>query len=151
MASTRRPVLYLCQKVYLMCYDISLLKYLCVGAINSVFGYVIIFILLYVGVVAEISNFIGYFISIFISFYLNKYFSFNDKTKNNLQIFKFIVSMGISYASNLVVMSFSYRFLDINVYISQIFGGFIYFFIGYLLSKKWVFHSDPRKKAMLND
>ena len=139
MASARRSILYCSKEIGLMRYDISLLKYLLVGVINTIFGYAIIFTLLYFRVIAEISNFIGYFVSIFISFYLNKYFSFNDDSKNKIQIFKFIISMGTSYISNLAIMSFSYRFLSINAYISQILGGFGYIFIGYLLSKNWVF------------
>ena len=139
MASAWWSVLYLCQKVYLMRCDISLLKYLCVGIINSIFGYVIIFILFYVGIIAEVSNFIGYFISIFISFYLNKYYSFKDETKSKLQILKFIISMGVSYTFNLIIMSFSYRVCCINVYTSQILGNLAYLFVGYILSKRWVF------------
>jgi gtrA family protein len=127
-------------------YDISLLKYLCVGIVNSILGYAIIFILIYVGVIAEISNFLGYFIAIFVSFYLNKYFTFNDGVKNKLQILKFMFSMVISYILNLIVMSFSYRILEINVYISQILGGFVYTFTGYLLSKNWVFYTSVQKR-----
>ena len=127
-------------------YDISLLKYLCVGIVNSILGYAIIFILIYVGVIAEISNFLGYFIAIFVSFYLNKYFTFNDEVKNKLQILKFMFSMVISYILNLIVMSFSYRILEINVYISQILGGFVYTFTGYLLSKNWVFYTSVQKR-----
>lgn len=131
-------------------YDISLLKYLCVGIVNSILGYAIIFILIYVGVIAEISNFLGYFIAIFVSFYLNKYFTFNNGVKNKLQILKFMFSMVISYILNLIVMSFSYRIIEINVYISQILGGFVYTFTGYLLSKNWVF-TPVCKKGLLND
>lgn len=131
-------------------YDISLLKYLCVGIVNSILGYAIIFILIYVGVIAEISNFLGYFIAIFVSFYLNKYFTFNNGVKNKLQILKFMFSMVISYILNLIVMSFSYRIIEINVYISQILGGFVYTFTGYLLSKNWVF-TPVCKKGLPND
>lgn len=127
-------------------YDISLLKYLCVGIVNSILGYAIIFILIYVGVIAEISNFLGYFIAIFVSFYLNKYFTFNNGVKNKLQILKFMFSMVISYILNLIVMSFSYRIIEINVYISQILGGFVYTFTGYLLSKNWVFYTSVQKR-----
>ena len=127
-------------------YDISLLKYLCVGIVNSILGYAIIFILIYVGVIAEISNFLGYFIAIFVSFYLNKYFTFNNGVKNKLQILKFMFSMVISYILNLIVMSFSYRIIEINAYISQILGGFVYTFTGYLLSKNWVFYTSVQKR-----
>ena len=127
-------------------YDISLIKYLCVGIVNSILGYAIIFILIYVGVIAEISNFLGYFIAIFVSFYLNKYFTFNNGVQNKLQILKFMFSMVISYIFNLIVMSFSYRILEINVYISQILGGFVYTFAGYLLSKNWVFYAGVQKR-----
>ena len=55
-------------------------------------------------------------------------------------------SMVISYILNLIVMSFSYRILEINVYISQILGGFVYTFTGYLLSKNWVFYTSVQKR-----
>lgn len=126
----------------------SLLKYSCVGIINSAFGYAIIFIFIYIGMTPELSNFFGYFISVLLSFYLNKYISFNDPRRDKKQIFKFIFSMAIAYIVNLLIMSFFYRICEVNVYISQLLGGFTYFLTGYILSKKWVFCTRFKAKVL---
>ncbi len=117
----------------------SFIKYGLIGVINTIFGYGIIFILIYFGVVAEISNFLGYFFGFFLSYYLNKKYNFKSTRSHKEDLPKFIAGMGIAYILNLLTMVIAYRVLGIDVYISQIIAGVVYTLSGYILSKVWIF------------
>ncbi len=113
--------------------------YLVVGIINTLVGYSIIFLLLYIGLIPEISNLTGYVIGILVSFFLNKNFNFKSRGKIRKELPKFVTSMGIAYILNLAAMSYSYRVLGIDKYLAQVFGGSFYVITGYTLSRFWVF------------
>ncbi len=117
----------------------SVINYIFIGVINTLFGYGVIFLLLYINMEAEIANFIGYFLGFFLSYYLNKKYNFKSNKSHREDLPKFIISMAISYILNLTLMVISYRVLNIDVYISQIIGGLVYTISGYILSKIWVF------------
>lgn len=117
----------------------SFLKYGLIGIVNTVFGYGVIFLLLYLGIVAELSNLIGYILGFFLSYNLNKKYNFKSQNSHKKDLPKFLISMGIAYLLNLLVLVLCYRYFGIDVYISQIIAGIIYTLTGYFLSKMWVF------------
>jgi len=117
----------------------TFLKYIFIGVINTLCGYGIIFVLMYKNISPEISNFIGYFIGFFISYYLNKKYNFKSNNSHLNDLSKFVVSMGIAYFVNLIVLIICYKKFGINVYVSQVIAGITYTITGYFLSKIWVF------------
>ncbi len=117
----------------------TFIKYSVIGVFNTFVGYGIIFVLVYFGLFPELSNFIGYFIGFFVSYFLNKKYNFKSKNHHKEDFPRFLLSMSIAYLSNLLVLVICYRFLDINVYLSQVFAGVVYVLVGYSLSKIWVF------------
>lgn len=119
--------------------DSSFVRYLFVGLFNTLFGFGIIFILMYYGVLAEIANLIGYFFGILLSYLLNKYFTFRSKNSHKNEFYKFIIAMGIAYLINLCALSISYRILHIDKYLSQIIAGICYTISGYLLNRFFTF------------
>lgn len=119
--------------------DSSFVRYLFVGVFNTLFGFGIIFILMYYGVLAEIANLIGYFFGILLSYLLNKYFTFRSKNSHKKEFYKFIIAMGIAYLINLCALSISYRILHIDKYLSQIIAGICYTISGYLLNRFFTF------------
>ena len=116
-----------------------LLKYVFIGFVVTLIGYIVIFTLMYKGVSPEISNILGYIIGIGISFFLNKRYTFKAQGNIVSQFLKFGFSMGISYAANLLTLIISFRIFGVNAYISQILAGGVYTVTGYILSKNWVF------------
>lgn len=114
-------------------------KYGIIGIFNTFIGYGLTFYLFYIGLIAELSNFIGYLVGFFISYFLNKKFNFKSTNSHKKDLPKFIISMGIAYIMNLIVLFITYRIFVINVYLSQILAGVVYVFVGYLMSKFWVF------------
>ena len=113
--------------------------YLFIGLINSSIGYIIIFYLTYINIIAEISNFLGYFIGIFISYFINKRYNFKSNRTHKKELPKFLLSMFISYLINLLILIICYRILSWNVYASQLLAGVAYTLSGYVLSKYFVF------------
>ncbi len=122
----------------------SFIKYGVIGVINTLFGYTIIFLLVYINFGAELSNFIGYFLGIFLSYYLNKKYNFKSKNSYKKEMPKFLTSMFIAYLLNLIVLVFCYRYIGINVYISQLIAGVVYTLTGYVISKVWVFNGGGK-------
>lgn len=125
----------------------SLIGYLLIAGINTLFGYIIIFSLIFSGVTAELSNFAGYAIGILLSFYLNKKYNFKSKQYRKSEFGKFVASMLISYLANLAVLSITYRALNMNVYFAQVIGGVVYTSCGYCMTNYWVFEISKRKSV----
>ena len=123
---------------------LKLIKYLFVGVINTIFGYTVILILMFIGIIPEISNFVGYLLGVGLSYFLNKKFTFKSNIDNKQGIIKFYLSMLIAYILNLFVLIVTYRIFNINPYISQIFAGIVYTLIGFLLSNFFVFVSTRK-------
>jgi len=120
----------------------TLIKYGLIGIFNTFIGYGLTFLLFYIGILAELSNFIGYIIGFFVSYYLNKKYNFKSKNSHKKDMPKFIVSMLVAYIVNLIVFSLFYRYLEMNVYFSQVIAGIFYVAIGYILSKIYVFNGS---------
>lgn len=118
----------------------SFVKYGVIGLVNTIIGYGLIFTFMYLGILAEISNFLGYFVGFFVSYSLNKKYNFKSQNSHKRDLPKFLISMSIAYIFNLLTLIACYRFFGLNSYLSQIIAGAIYTLSGYILSKIWVFN-----------
>lgn len=113
--------------------------YCLIGVINTCIGFGIIFVLVFLGVFAELANFLGYCVGTICSFFLNNRITFAQvRIDKKRGLSKFFLSMGVAYLINLIVLSVSYRFFGINIYFSQIFAGISYTLCGFLMSKFFV-------------
>ena len=116
----------------------ELITYGLVGIANTFVGMGLIFLATYIGIFAELSNFIGYFFGIIFSYFLNSKFTFKESCSYK-GLIKFFVAMGISYGVNLLVLILCYRIFEINVYISQFIACASYTLCGFILSKVFIF------------
>ncbi|MCK4441735.1 MAG: GtrA family protein [Sulfurovaceae bacterium] len=73
------------------------IRYNLVGIINTIAGFSIIFVLMFIGLSATLSNAIGYAIGSILSFYLNSRYTFKSTDNSKLQIAKFFAILGVSY------------------------------------------------------
>lgn len=121
-----------------MIIDKKLVKYICVGILNTIVGFGIIFLLMFFGVNPEISNLICYSIGIIFSYVMNKFFTFESKNRSKKEFIKFILTMLTAYILNFITLKICLG-LSINPYFSQIISGGVYTVSGYLLSRFWVF------------
>jgi putative flippase GtrA len=79
-------------------FDVTLLKFILVGIVNTLTGSLIMFILYNAaGWSYWLSSGCNYFFTSILSFFLNKYFTFQAKQWSPLQIVFFILTIVISY------------------------------------------------------
>lgn len=119
-------------------FDFSLVRYILVGALNTIVGFGIIFILMWLGIIPEIANLLGYCFGILFSYILNKIFTFKSYG-NSMEFAKFVICMGVAYLINLTVLVVLHRIYGVNSYLAQIIAGGFYTLSGYLFSKYFVF------------
>lgn len=117
----------------------SAVKYALVGGVNTLVCWVVIFALMWGGVIPEIANAFGYGVGIIVSYLLNKHFTFQSKHSHKRDFIRFCVAMGAAYAINLIVLIALYRGLGVNEYLSQIIAAVCYTISGYIISKLWAF------------
>lgn len=128
----------------------QLIKYIIVGAINTIAGYSIILFLINIGLLAELSNFLGYAVVWILSYELNKQFTFKFSDQSKKVFLKYISTMLIVYCVNLTILIILFRFLDFNIYLAQLIASIAYTLIGYSISKKWVFSHHNKGKRNVN-
>lgn len=117
----------------------SAVKYAIVGGINTLVCWVVIFVLMWGGVIPEIANAIGYGVGIIVSYVLNKRYTFASKRSHREDFVRFCVAMGIAYGVNFIVLVVLYRGFGVNEYFAQIIAAVFYTISGYLISKIWAF------------
>lgn len=115
------------------------IMYLCIGVINTLVGYGIIFALLFFGCIPELANALGYAVGFIVSYLLNKSLTFASPASHKRDLPRFGLAMGIAYFAQFIVMSTSHRIMGFNPYLAQILGGVVYVCVGFVLSRCWVF------------
>jgi len=129
--------------------DISFLKFLLVGAANTLSGLLVIYLLKWQFWMDDIAaNSIGYAFGIMLSFSLNKRWSFQHKGAMTPALIRFLAVTTLAYASNLAVVMASLNLLGINSYIAQALGIPSYTTVSYLGSRFYAFRpsQQTRKK-----
>ena len=113
-----------------------------VGVLNSVWGYVLIFgLMFFLGWGPVVSNIVGYAIGLISSFFLHRKFTFESRGKKRYEFVKFVLVFGMAFGGNLALLKILIDSLTINAYLSQILAGLFYVFISFVLNKLFVFVS----------
>jgi len=108
-----------------------------VGIVNTLFGFTIVFFLMFFGLSPTISNFIGYFFGAILSYNLNKKFTFKNKENSAKQALKFFMVLAISYLLNFFTLQLLLN--NINPYMAQLISGIVYTLSSFVLAKLFVF------------
>lgn len=125
------------KKVYL-----EFVSYNIVGIVNTLFGFSIIFSLMFAGLSATLSNAIGYFFGAILSYTLNKKYTFKSKEPNKTEALKFFMVLAISYGLNFVTLQILLN--HINPYYAQFISAVVYTLSSFLLAKFFVFKTINR-------
>ncbi len=116
--------------------DYIFLKFILVGILNTIFGYSVFALLLYLG--------IHYTLAVILSTIIGILFNFKTigklvfKNNNNKLIFKFVTVYAITCTIGIIILRIA-EILGQNLYLSGIISTGICAIISYLLNKKWVF------------
>lgn len=116
--------------------DVTLIKYLIVGVINTLVTLTCIFLLMKFGFGIYYSNIIGYVLGVILGFLLNTAFTFNKKISFDRTL-KYCLAIGICYLLNLMVITYLLYF-NLNEYLIQLLGMVVYTITGFALNKYWV-------------
>ena len=109
-------------------------RFCCVGVVNTVVSLAVIFSLTWAGLWVYWANAIGYVIGIIVSYVLNSRYSFGARMTPQ-RFLKFLLTCGISYAGNLLVIGSILAAYPGSLYVSQFAGMVVYTAIGFLLNK----------------
>lgn len=118
----------------------QLIRFILVGAFNTILGYGIIFFFMYiVNLSPEFSNAIGYMTTLIVSYSLHRRYTFRIKQKKNIMFFYFLIVFMISYCANLIILVILVRAMGVHAGISQFVAGAVYVCTSYLLNKHYAF------------
>ena len=115
-----------------------------VGIVNTLFGFSLIFLLMFLGLTATTSNAIGYFFGAVLSYHLNKKYTFKSTSKNKKEAIKFFTILFISYILNFITLNWLLTF--INPYYAQLISAIIYTLSSFILAKFFVFKDNHAQK-----
>ena len=116
---------------------VQFLKYNLIGIFNTLFGFSIIFSLMFFGLSATTSNAIGYLFGSILSYSLNKKYTFKSKDKKHSEALKFFMVLAISYLINFITLQ--YLLNSLNPYYAQLISGIVYTLSSFSLAKFFVF------------
>ena len=107
------------------------------GILNTLFGFLLIFSLMFLGITATTSNAIGYFFGAILSYYLNKKYTFKSTTNSKSEAVKFFTVLFISYLLNFITLQWLLTFM--NPYYAQLISAIVYTLSSFILAKFFVF------------
>jgi putative flippase GtrA len=127
----------------------QLLRFLVVGAANTLLGYVVIFGCMFIAEFSpELSNALGYMLGFFSSYYLNRYYTFRSNQRRVSEFSRFALVFIVAYLCNIIAVIILYRFFNIDAILSQIIAAIVYILMSYILNKIFVF--KPNNKSVHN-
>jgi len=98
------------------------IRFLFVGGLNTIFGYGIYALLVYIGLNIYIANVISTVLGIFHSYLWNRFYTFRSKDKALGEIVRFITVYLISFAISNVILFVFVTKLGINKYLGGLFN-----------------------------
>lgn len=119
----------------------SFVRYILVGALNTLVTAVIIFFLMKTGISIYISNLFGYIFGVLFSFFMNSRFTFQVAC-GLMNFIKFIISFILCYTLNIITVYFILKLSSGSSLTAQASGMFIYTVSGFLINKLWVMKND---------
>lgn len=116
----------------------QLAKYGLIGVINTLITFIIIATLTYIGINPFACNLIGFAAGLLNSYIMNSKITFK-KSFENRQAARFIIGFLISYAINLIVLSYAVTLADFNALLPQLIAMITYNISFFIIMKLWVF------------
>ena len=112
-------------------------KYNIVGIVNTLVGFSIIFLLMFVGLTPTVSNAIGYGLGAILSYFLNRRYIFKAENNSQTQMLRFFMVLGVAYMLNYVALQWLLGVM--NPYGAQVLSAMVYTVSSFTLAKFFVF------------
>lgn len=116
-------------------------RYLGSGALNTIVGFTVIFILMAMGVSPVVSNISGYAVGLLLGFIVSKKFVFRSDGHIGSEGIRYIICFFISFFVNLMVLTYALDVLQLGKEMSQVVSAITYTILMYLFSYYLIFVS----------
>ena len=131
--------------------DMTTIKFLVVGVINTLLGTGVMFVLYnFFSVSYWISSAANYVVGSILSYFLNKYFTFQNKEKSLMQIIRFIINIAACYllaygaAKPLVTMVLSGMNEKVQGNVAMLVGMCLFVILNYFGQRWFVFKGEEK-------
>ncbi|MFQ6809224.1 MAG: GtrA family protein [Blautia sp.] len=131
--------------------DMTTIKFLVVGVINTLVGTGVMFVLYnFFSVSYWISSAANYVVGSILSYFLNKYFTFQNKEKSLMQIIRFIINIAACYllaygaAKPLVTMVLSGMNEKVQGNVAMLVGMCLFVILNYFGQRWFVFKGEEK-------
>ena len=114
-------------------------KFILVGILNTLVGYLLFALLIYLGVFYLLSLTVSHILAVIHSFLWNKYFTFKSKNEVKGEIIKFALVYTSIYLVNFLLLYIWTGILKVSPFISQFFILFVITTISFFGQRYWVF------------
>lgn len=122
-----------------------LAKYVLVGVFNTLFGYLVIFAMMYgAGLTPLWSNAVGYGTGLVVSYGLNKWYTFQSRQKSCSEFIRFVLVFLVAYGINVATLMVSIDVAGIHAGLSQLVAGAAYVGSSFLMQKHIVFKAGAQ-------
>lgn len=121
--------------------DNQFIKFILVGMLNTLWGYFVYALLLYIGVHYSFAVIVATILGILFNFKTTGVLVF--KNNNNALLFKFLVVYAIICVLNLICLKIA-EFNNINLYIAGFVVTCFMAVLSFLMNKYWVFKKDEK-------
>lgn len=124
--------------------SILIRRYLGVGVINTLVGFLVIFALTWYGVSPWLANSAGYAVGLLLGFVMSRALVFSPGGSMASEGGRYLVAFALAFLVNLVVLRIALGVLGMSRYSSQIAASISYTVAMYLLSRHVVFTTSRR-------
>jgi putative flippase GtrA len=108
------------------------------GVANSLVGYAVIFLSLWLGAGAVLANVLGYGVGLLLADQLNLRFVFRPGGAHRHRVWRFMAAFAIAYAANLVVLQVALA-MGVGAGAAQLVAALPYLGAMFVLGKVWVY------------
>lgn len=114
-------------------------RYVGSGSLNTMSGFAVIFLLMWLGLSPFMANVAGYTVGFILGFVLTKKFVFRTNGHFVAESFRYLIVFVISFLVNLLVLRLSLDAMKLHVIAAQVVAAASYTLLMYLLTRLFVF------------
>lgn len=120
-------------------------RYVSSGSLNTMTGFAVIFLLMWLGFSPFLANVAGYTVGFILGFILTKKFVFRSNGHFVVESFRYLGAFAISFLVNILVLRLSLDAIELDAVAAQLVAAGSYTLLMYLLTRLFVF--VPSKPA----
>jgi putative flippase GtrA len=118
---------------------VYLRRYVGSGSLNTMSGFTVIFLLMWLGLSPFLANVAGYTVGFILGFVLTKKFVFRSNGNFVTESVRYLIAFVISFLVNLLVLRLSLGAMKLHVVAAQVVAAGSYTLLMYLLTRFFVF------------